>query len=136
MPRRIFATIVTHTVPSSNHRGESELNRTVLQKVFAPDGRPVPYFSGPSIRNGIRETAAAAELPLNRSRVEDANQPTVAMKDYPDVDKFWDDFVLGYMVAAGRNDRERYLAEIVADRGDGHGFTFKRNSLLNVNVGL
>jgi CRISPR-associated protein Cst2 len=136
MPRRIFATVVTHTVPSSNHRGENDLNRTVLQKVFAPDGRPVPYFSGPSIRNGARETAAAVGLPLNRSRVEDANQPTVAMRDYPNAGEYWDDFVLGYMVAAGDADRTRYRAEIVSARGDGNGFTFKRNSLLSVNIAL
>ena len=33
----LFATVLTHAAPSANYRGESELNRTVIQKIT--DGR-------------------------------------------------------------------------------------------------
>ena len=33
----LFATVLTYPAPSANYRGESELNRTVIQKVS--DGR-------------------------------------------------------------------------------------------------
>jgi CRISPR-associated protein Cst2 len=98
---RIFGTVVTNIAPSANHTGESELNRSPLQKMIGPDGKPYAYFSSPSLRNGFRETAREAGLLLNRSRVKDANQPTVRMEDFPNPQKYFDDFVLGYLIAAG-----------------------------------
>ena len=35
----IFATVLTHAAPSSNYRGESEENRTILQRIRREDGR-------------------------------------------------------------------------------------------------
>ena len=32
-PLNLFATVLTYAAPSSNYRGESEENRTVLQKI-------------------------------------------------------------------------------------------------------
>ena len=112
MSMRLFGTVVTNIAPSANHTGESELNRSPLQKMIGPDGKPYAYFSSPSLRNGFRETARKIGLPLNRSRVQDANQPTVRMEDYPDPTRYFDDFVFGYLIAAGQSDRERMLAEI------------------------
>jgi hypothetical protein len=62
MSMRIFSTVVTNVAPSANHTGESELNRSPLQKMIGPDGKPYAYFSSPSLRNGFRETARRAGL--------------------------------------------------------------------------
>jgi CRISPR-associated protein Cst2 len=133
MAIRIFGTIVTNIAPSANHTGEGELNRSPLQKMIGPDGKPYAYFSSPSLRNGFRETARKAGLPLNRSRVEDANQPTVRMEDYPNPQTYYDDFVFGYLIAAGASDRAKILAKIVERRHSSDGFTFKRDSVLRIN---
>jgi CRISPR-associated protein Cst2 len=133
MRMHIFGTVVTNIAPSANHTGESELNRSPLQKMIGPDGKPYAYFSSPSLRNGFRETARKAGLALNRSRVQDANQPTVRMQDFPNPNEYFDDFVFGYLIAAGTRDRERMLAEIAERRGSADGFTFKRDSVLRIN---
>ncbi len=133
MNKHIFGSVVTNLAPSANHTGESELNRLPLQKMIGPDGRPYAYFSSPSLRNGFRETARKAALNLNRSRVEDANQPTVKMADYPNPEVYFDDFVLGYLITAGASDRVKILTEIAKLRGTFGGFTFKRNSVLRIN---
>ena len=133
MSNRLFGTVVTNVVPSANHTGEGELNRSPLQKMIGPDGKPYAYFSSSSLRNGFRETAKTAKLPLNRSRVDDANQPTVRMVDYPNPNEYFDDFVFGYLIAKGTSDREKMLSEIVESRGSSDGFMFKRNSVLRMN---
>ena len=49
----LFATVLTYTAPSANYRGESELNRTVIQKVT--DGRfDYPIISPEAMRNALR----------------------------------------------------------------------------------
>jgi CRISPR-associated protein Cst2 len=133
MNRRIFGTVVSNVAPSANHTGESELNRAPLQKMIGPDGKPYAYFSSSSLRNGFRETARNAGLPLNRSRVKDANQPTVRMEDFPDPDRYFDDFVFGYMIAVGSAKKEAMLKEIAAKRQTADEFSFKRNSVLRMN---
>jgi CRISPR-associated protein Cst2 len=133
MSMRIFGTVVTNVAPSANHTGESELNRSPLQKMIGPDGKPYAYFSSPSLRNGFRETARKAGLKLNRSRVQDANQPTVRMEDFPNPKEYFDDFVLGYLIAAGATDRAEMLVEIAKKRQTSDGFTFKRDSVLRIN---
>ncbi len=53
----LFATVLTYPAPSANYRGESELNRSVIQKVT--DGRfDYPIFSPESMRNALREILA------------------------------------------------------------------------------
>jgi CRISPR-associated protein Cst2 len=133
MSKHIFGSVVTNVAPSANHTGESELNRSPLQKMIGPDGKPYAYFSSPSLRNGFRETAREAALKLNRSRVQDANQPTVKMADYPNPEVYFDDFVFGYLIAAGASDRAKMLTEIAKLRDTSDGFTFKRNSVLRIN---
>ncbi len=50
----LFATVLTYPAPSANYRGESELNRTVIQKIT--DGRfDYPIISPESMRNALRE---------------------------------------------------------------------------------
>src|SRR5271155_2992018 len=99
----LFATVLTYPAPSANYRGESELNRSVIQKVT--DGRfDYPIFSPESMRNALREMLAGYGLPCNRERLPDEDQLAVKFADYPDPDKYVDDFLLGYLVAASGAD--------------------------------
>ena len=94
----LFATVLTHTAPSSNYRGESEENRTVLQKI-SKGGHEYTVISPESMRNALREMLEARGLPLNRSRKHDADQLAVEYKSFPDPLKYADDFLFGFMVA-------------------------------------
>lgn len=94
----LFATVLTNLAPSSNYRGESEENRTVLQKLSKAGGEYV-VISPESIRNALREILAARELPTNRKRLHNADQLAVEFKEFPDAEKYADDFLFGFMVA-------------------------------------
>jgi CRISPR-associated protein Cst2 len=124
----LFATVLTYPAPSANYRGESELNRSVIQKVT--DGRfDYPIISPEAMRNALREILTGYGLPSNRSRLHDEDQLAVKFSDYPNPDKFVDDFLFGYLVAAKEADRKRIAAEV--NRKD---FTFKRDSILRMNL--
>jgi CRISPR-associated protein Cst2 len=124
----LFATILTYPAPSANYRGESELNRTVIQKVT--DGRfDYPIISPEAMRNALREILAENGLPSNRRRLHDEEQLAVVFDDYPNPEKYVDDFFFGYLVAAGSKDREKIRKEV--RRKD---FTFKRDSILRMNL--
>src|SRR5260370_7038507 len=104
----LFATVLTYPAPSANYRGESELNRTVIQKVT--DGRfDYPIISPEAMRNALREILAGYGMPCNRSRLHDEGQLAVVFKDYPDPAKYADDFFLGYLVAAASAAPQRIL---------------------------
>lgn len=94
----LFATVLTYPAPSSNYRGESEENRTVIQKL-SKNGQKYPIVSPESIRNALREILIEMGLPNNRSRVHDADQLAVEFKEFPNASKFADDFLFGFMVA-------------------------------------
>ncbi len=94
----LFATVLTHAAPSSNYRGESEENRTVLQKI-SKAGQKYAVVSPESIRNALRETLILMDLPHNRTRLHDQDQLAVEFKEFPNADKFADDFLFGFMVA-------------------------------------
>ena len=131
----LFATIATYPAPSANYRGESELNRTVIQKVT--DGRfDYPIISPEAMRNALREILAKQGLPCNRERLHDEEQLAVRFRDLPDPDAYADDFFFGYLVAAGNADRKKYLKQIEENRGKGgaEAFTFKRDSVLRMNL--
>ncbi|HXM51609.1 MAG TPA: hypothetical protein VN956_27460 [Pyrinomonadaceae bacterium] len=96
----LFATVLTYAAPSSNYRGESEENRTVLQKI-AKGGKDYTIISPESMRNALREMLTK-ELPdknINRKRRHDLDQLAVEFKEFPDAQKFGDDFLFGFMVA-------------------------------------
>ena len=57
----LFATVLTYPAPSSNYRGESEENRTILQKI-TKDGKDHTIISPESMRNALREMLAK-EIP-------------------------------------------------------------------------
>ena len=94
----LFATVLTYPAPSGNYRGESEENRTVLQKIIK-DGQKYAIVSPESIRNALREILILMELPHNRTRLHDQDQLAVEFKEYPNADKYADDYLFGFMVA-------------------------------------
>src|SRR5713226_8879515 len=111
----LFATVLTYPAPSANYRGESELNRTVIQKVT--DGRfDYPIISPEAMRNALRETLANNyKLPCNRERLHDEDQLAVKFKSLPHPDKFVDDFFFGYLVAASKEDRRNHKQTVILD---------------------
>lgn len=131
----LFCTVLTYTAPSANYRGESAENRAVIQKITK--GRfEYPIISPEAIRNALRETFAAMDLPCNRKRLHDAEQLAVAFKDYPDADSFVDDFFMGWLVAAGSADRKKIANELKEKGRDPERFMFKRDSILRMNLAV
>ena len=131
----LFATVLTYPAPSANYRGESELNRTVIQKIT--DGRfDYPIISPEAMRNALREILATERYQkefktlVNRERLHDEEQLAVRFADYPNPDKYADDFLFGYLVAAKAEERKKILKAI----GNRPGFTFKRDSVLRMNM--
>src|SRR5258708_17208797 len=107
----LFATVLTYSAPSANYRGESELNRTVIQKVT--DGRfDYPIISPEAMRNALRETLAGYGFPCNRERLHDEDQLAVRFNDYPDPSRYVDDFLFGYLVAASAKERAKIRKEV------------------------
>lgn len=124
----LFATVLTYPAPSANYRGESELNRTIIQKVT--DGRfDYPIISPEAMRNALREILAGYGLPSNRSRLHDEEQLSVTFAEYPNPNEFVDDYFFGYLVAASNTERKRIQKEVGRDN-----FTFKRDSVLRMNL--
>jgi len=122
----IFATILTYPAPSANYRGESEQNRSVIQKVT--QGRfEYAIMSPEAMRNALREMLRCYGLQCNRERLHNEEQLAVSFEDYPDPDKYADDFLFGYMVAK----REQVPKKVISQRG---GFQFKRDSVLRMNL--
>lgn len=99
--KNLFCTVLTYAAPSSNYRGESEENRTVIQKVTKGD-HEYAVISPESMRNALREILALRELPMNRRRLLDEEQLAVEFKSYPDAETYADDFLFGYLVAEGK----------------------------------
>lgn len=131
----IFCTVLTNTAPSANYRGESAENRAVIQKITK--GRfEYPIISPEAIRNALRETMRDLKLPCNRERLHDEEQLAVKFQDYPNADAYADDFFMGWLVAAGRSDREKILKELEKKGRDSKTFTFKRDSVLRMNMAV
>jgi CRISPR-associated protein Cst2 len=129
----LFATVLTYPAPSANYRGESEENRSVIQKLTY--GRfEYPIISPESMRNALRETLAGYGLPCNRSRLHDEEQLAVKFADYPDPEKYIDDFFFGYLVAAGGKERKDIIKKVEQSGRDASSFKFKRDSVLRMNL--
>jgi len=94
----LYATVLTNAAPSSNYRGESEENRTVLQKI-SKGTHEYTVVSPESMRNALREMLATRNLPLNRRRLHNEDQLAVEFQSFPDPKKYADDFLFGFMVA-------------------------------------
>lgn len=98
MSLNLFATVLTFPAPTSNYRGESEENRTVIQKI-TQGNKDYPVISPESMRNALREQLQAAGLPCNRSRLHNEEQLAVEFKGFPNAATYADDFLFGFMVA-------------------------------------
>ncbi len=121
----LFASVLTYVAPSSNYRGESEANRTILQKI-SRGGKEFTVISPESMRNALREIIAVKGLPCNRSRLHDEEQLAVEFQDYPDAEQFADDFFFGYMVAQKEDTKEMKKRNRPP----------KRDAILRMNVAL
>jgi CRISPR-associated protein Cst2 len=95
--KNLFCTILTYAAPSSNYHGESEENRTIIQKITKGD-HEYAVVSPESMRNALRDILASHKLPMNRTRLRDESQLAVEFKDYPNADEYADDFLFGYLV--------------------------------------
>lgn len=120
--KNLFCTVLTYAAPSSNYRGESEENRTVIQKVTKGD-HEYAVISPESMRNALREILALRELPMNRRRLLDEDQLAVEFKSYPDAETYADDFLFGYLVADGKEMKKLKRPA-------------KRDSVLRMNMAL
>lgn len=131
----LFGTVLTYTAPSANYRGESAENRAVIQKITK--GRfEYAIISPEAMRNALRETLRSLGLPCNRTRLHDEEQLAVKFEDYPDADKYADDFFMGWLVAAGSADRRKIEEELAQKRRNVKTFTFKRDSILRMNMAV
>jgi CRISPR-associated protein Cst2 len=123
MSKNLFATVLTYPAPSSNYRGESEENRTVLQKI-AKDKKEYTIISPESMRNALREMLIKTGLPCNRKRLHDQDQLAVEFQEFPNADKYADDYLFGFMVADN--------AAIKKNKG----LPPKRDSVLRMNMAV
>lgn len=131
----LFCTVLTYAAPSSNYRGESAENRSVIQKITK--GRfEYALISPEAIRNALREVFRDMKLPCNRERLNDEEQLAVKYSDYPDHEMYADDFFMGWLIAAGKKDREGILKKIKENGRDPDEFTFKRDSVLRMNMAV
>ncbi len=131
----LFSTVLTYAAPSSNYRGESARNRSVIQKITK--GRSeYAVISPEAIRNGLREVFRDMKLPCNRSRLYDEGQLAVKYEDYPDQDRYIDDFFMGWFIAADAKGRKAILKDLEAKERNREKFTFKRDSVLRMNLAV
>ena len=131
----LFGTVLTNAAPSANYRGESAENRAVIQKISV--GRfEYAIISPEAMRNALRETFKKLGLTCNRERLNDEDQLAVKFMDYPDPEKYVDDFFMGWLIAAGKSDREKIKKEITEKGRNPEKFTFKRDSVLRMNMAL
>ncbi|HRI06224.1 MAG TPA: type I-B CRISPR-associated protein Cas7/Cst2/DevR, partial [Nannocystaceae bacterium] len=120
--KNLFATVLTYPAPSSNYRGESEENRTVIQKI-TKGGHEYPVISPEAMRNALREILTTYGLPMNRRRLHDEEQLAVEFKSFPDAKKFADDFLFGFLVADTKAAKKE-------------GGAAKRDSVLRMNLAV
>lgn len=123
MNKNLFATVLTYPAPSSNYRGESEENRTVLQKI-AKGNKEYTVISPESMRNALREILIKAGLPCNRTRLHDQDQLAVEFQEFPNAEKYADDFLFGFLVADNKAIKEN------------KGLPSKRDSVLRMNMAM
>jgi CRISPR-associated protein Cst2 len=120
--KNLFCTVLTHAAPSSNYRGESEENRTIIQKITKGD-HEYAVISPESMRNALRDILAARELPTNRTRLFEEDQLAVEFKDFPNADLYADDFLFGYLVADNKEMKKQKRPA-------------KRDSVLRMNMAV
>ena len=98
MTINLFGTVLTYPAPTSNYRGESEENRTIIQKI-TQGNKDFPVISPEAMLNALREQLIQAGLPSNRKRLHNEDQLAVEFTEFPNAEKYADDFLFGFMVA-------------------------------------
>ncbi len=98
MTINLFGTVLTYPAPTSNYRGESEENRTVIQKI-TQGNKDFPVISPEAMLNALREQLIQAGLPSNRKRLHNEDQLAVEFTEFPNAEKYADEFLFGFMVA-------------------------------------
>lgn len=93
----LFGTVLTYASPSSNHRGKGDDTESPLQTI-TKQGRDLPVMSAYAIRSALRQMLIMEGQPSNRSRINDGGAPKVEFKDFPDPDRYADDFLFGFCV--------------------------------------
>lgn len=121
----LFLCSVSYAAPTSNFTGEGDGNHKPLQKLAVGD-LEYPVVSSESLRHALREMLAGYGLPSNRRRERASAQPAVSYADYPDADRYVDDFFFGYAVLNQE--------QIPKERRE--GYVFKRDSILRVNMAV
>ena len=132
----LFATVLTHIAPSANYRGESLENVAAMQKITI--GRfEYPIISPEAMRNAIREILRGYDgIECNRERLSDEDQLAVKFIDFPDAEKYADDFLMGWLIAQGSGDRKKTRNKLREKGRDPEKFTFKRDSVLRMNLAV
>ena len=126
----LFATVLTHIAPSANYRGESLENVAAMQKITI--GRfEYPVISPEAMRNAIREILREyPDVKCNRERLGDEEQLAVKFADFPDAEEYADDFLMGWLVAAKKEERRKYKQELILkERGSDGELCRKLSSL-------
>lgn len=131
----LFGTVLTYTAPTANYRGESAENRSVIQKITLAR-HEYAIISPEALRNALRETLRTLGLPWNRERLRDEEQLAVRFTDFPDHERFADDFFMGWMIAAGANDRQQIRNRLQESGRDVAKFSFKRDSIVRMNMAV
>jgi len=120
----LFATVLTYAAPSSNYRGDNDDTRAVLQKI-KKDDKDHTIISPESMRNALREMLAKVDPKLcNRSRLFDQKELAVKFEEFPNPEKYADDFFFGYLVTNKKKKEEN------------KGKLMKRDSVLRMNMAL
>jgi CRISPR-associated protein Cst2 len=128
MNKCLFATVLTYPAPSANYRGESEENRSVIQKIT--DGRfEYAVMSPESMREALRKMLRGYGLPSNRERLHNEEQLAVRFIEVHDPTKYVDDWAFGYLLALKEAQRKE-----VIEKTHNPAYRFKRDSLLRMNL--
>lgn len=132
----LFATVLTHIAPSANYRGEALENVAAMQKITI--GRfDYPIISPEAIRNAIREILSGYPgVECNRERIGDAEQLAVKFRDFPDAERYADDFLMGWLIAQGTADRKKTTEKLKEMGRSVERFTFRRDSVLRMNLAV
>lgn len=93
----LFATILTYAAPSANQHSKGDDNDKPLQTI-SKLGRDYVTISPYGIRDALRRILSVQGLPCNRSRIQSAGPPIVEFKEFPNADKYADDFFFGFCV--------------------------------------
>lgn len=101
----IFGTVLTDVAPASNYRGDSEDNRSILQKLPYPDGDHT-VFSAEAIRSRLREMLREDGLKSNRSRLKSQKEPTVKYDEFPNAREYADDKCFGFLALSNKDGKE------------------------------